>query len=216
MKYDILWENIKHIKITSLLDIGCHVGNFTNTFKSYFCLDPNKILCIDINTEYKKRILSLGYRFIGTGIGAEKKTVSVYYPLKPLHLYDPRNMGVSYYRENTEFFKDCIVSDQTVCSLDDIISDEIFDFIKIDVQGAEYDVIFGGKKTLSKAKYLLVETSTGNYNLGCKKEQETIELLSSMGFVQKAVVDEFFRNGKIEQRDILFANPNINSEGDLK
>jgi FkbM family methyltransferase len=209
MKYDILWENIKHVKITSLLDIGCHVGNFTNTFKSHLSLDPSKILCMDINTEYEKRILSLGYRFIGAGIGAEKKIVPVYYPLKPLHLYDPRNMGVSYYKESTDFFKDCTISDQAIYPLDDLILDEIFDFIKIDVQGAEYDVIFGGKKTISKAKCLLAETSTGNYNLGCKKEQETIELLNSMGFMQKAVVDEFFRDGKMEQRDILFLNKEI-------
>lgn len=203
MDYDLLLKSIDK-EVHSLLDIGCFLGNFSHFMETSFNLDKSKILCVDINESYKDTIESKGYRFIGVGLSSERKNIPVYYPINPSGLNDPRNTGVSYYKETTHHFDKCLVEMQHVVSLDELVNQETFDFVKIDVQGAEYDVIFGGRDVLKKSKYILVETSNGNYNQGCKNEIETIELLNSIGFNQKEILYEFYWNGIVEQRDILF------------
>jgi FkbM family methyltransferase len=203
MNSDLLFENIT-CEIHSLLDIGCFVGNFSTIFASKFSLDEDKILCVDINQEYKELIESKGFRFMGVGLSSHRKNVPVYYPKEPTSLHDPRNSGVSYYKENTEYFSNCLITTQEVFPLDSVTNGETFDFVKIDVQGAEYDVIEGGKELLKKSKYILVETSCGDYNLGSKEEIKTVELLNSIGFQQKVILHEAYRKGILQQRDILF------------
>jgi len=203
MNYNLLFENIES-EINSLLDIGCYIGNFSGIFTDEFNLKNTNILCIDINPAYKELIESRGFRFRAVGLSSERKNIPVYYPKNPDSLFDPRNSGVSYCRENTIFFSDCVVSSQEVFPLDEISNSETFDFIKIDVQGAEYDVIDGGKETLKKSKYVLVETSCGDYNIGSKNEEKTIELLSSLGFKEKKVLEEIYIEEVLQQRDILF------------
>jgi len=202
MNYNLLLNNVQ--KIDSLLDIGCFAGNFSFFMEQNHNINKNKILCIDINESYKETIESRGYRFIGTGLNSEKKIVPVYYPNNACGLWDSRNTGVSYYKENTIHFEDCLVKYQNVVPLDEIVIEETFDFVKIDVQGAEYDVILGGKNTLEKSKYILVETSCGDYNIGAKNEKETIEILKSIGFQQKVILDEHIIDGILQQKDILF------------
>ena len=45
--------------------------------------------------------------------------------------------------------------------LDDLVKEDNVLLVKIDVEGAEPEVLAGGKKTISKARYLLIEAHTG-------------------------------------------------------
>jgi len=195
MNYNSLIENIKE-PITTLLDIGFNQGEFSKVldsvynFKTITAFDINPNLNIDLNEKYT---------FYNLGLSDANKTVTLY--------LNPENLictGTSYYKENTTHYDNPIKIEVEVDCLDSICKNQIFDFVKIDTQGSEYDIIMGGKTVLQHSKYILVETSVGDYNEGSKKESDTVNLLNDIGFVQKQILHEFKFGNVIQQRDILF------------
>jgi len=111
--------------------------------------------------------------------------------------------GNSYYRENT-FINEDIKSllfphDKNVTSfyppenylikktrtLDSIVKEKEFpqpDLIKIDVQGAELDILKGAEETLRNTKCLIVELQHEQYNLGAPLYNVTKQYLEEKGW----------------------------------
>ena len=54
--------------------------------------------------------------------------------------------------------------------------------VKMDVQGAELDVLKGMKKTLKTVKHLILELQNVEYNKGAPLRGEVIDWLESNGF----------------------------------
>ena len=103
---------------------------------------------------------------------------------------DERNRiggGNSYYKENIEHSK-CDYSERVsieVRRLDDLVREYHLpdpDLIKIDVQGAELDVIEGAKETFSRAKSIIIELQFVEYNLGAPDYQKVADSLKEIGF----------------------------------
>ena len=67
--------------------------------------------------------------------------------------------------------------------LDDIIPDgEPVDFIKIDVEGSESDIIAGGRNTMSRAGHIMMEFVPGNYFAQHHDPEGCFNTLIDMGF----------------------------------
>ncbi len=82
-----------------------------------------------------------------------------------------------------------------------------FDLIKLDVQGAELDILKGGKKYIKKTKprYLLLETSVQQYNEGAPLAGEVISYLSKRSYNLRDVIDILYdQKGQLLQVDFLF------------
>lgn len=93
--------------------------------------------------------------------------------------------GNSYYKENTPFFTDQHKVKKVARPLDELIVEmeiPLPDLVKIDVQGAELDVLRGATKTLEKCKDIIIEMQHEEYNLGAPKVAEVTEYLNSIGF----------------------------------
>lgn len=94
--------------------------------------------------------------------------------------------GNSYYREiGTRVFPESTGRVKHAKPLDEIVKERGFpfpDLIKIDVQGAERDVLEGGMETLKKAKYLIIEMQHTEYNEGAPQYEETGQWLESLGW----------------------------------
>lgn len=56
------------------------------------------------------------------------------------------------------------------------------DLIKMDVQGAELDILYGSKEVLEKCNHLILELQHADYNIGAPKSHEVITYLESLGF----------------------------------
>ena len=86
---------------------------------------------------------------------------------------------------------------EKVCkTLDTVVRERGFpkpDFIKIDVQGAEQDVIRGALETMKSVQHLIVEMQCVHYNEGAPLVGETLPFIESLGFT--CVAPKFSDNG---------------------
>ena len=78
------------------------------------------------------------------------------------------------------------------------------DFIKIDTQGSELDIIRGGIATLNKCKYILIEISILEYNDGAPNFSEYIQTLVKLNYFPIKLIEKHYTNGILAQLDILF------------
>ena len=101
---------------------------------------------------------------------------------------NPFNLGGnSYYKENTGEFNESHIEYKTAFSLDQTVDicevPALPDLIKLDVQGAELDILKGAEKCLAHCKDIIVECQHANYNEGAPKFKEVKTFLESKGFV---------------------------------
>ena len=85
--------------------------------------------------------------------------------------------------------------------LDDLLaahSTRHFQLIKLDVQGAELDVLSGGPKALNGAEAVLLEVSFLEYNKGAPQFADVVAFMNAKGFVVFDILDCYR-----EKRDIL-------------
>jgi len=100
--------------------------------------------------------------------------------------------GNSYYRENptfspaaTKIYNDASGKKRTGMTIDSVVLKNNFplpDFVKMDVQGAEIDVLRGMTNTLKYVKHLIVELQHVEYNLGAKGVAVSTPIIQSLGF----------------------------------
>jgi FkbM family methyltransferase len=78
--------------------------------------------------------------------------------------------------------------------------------LKIDVQGAEKDVVAGGKDTLEKVEFVLMETAFTPMYIGEPSFTEMIEIMKAndFSFIRPVGFLKSPKNGEILQADILF------------
>ena len=89
-------------------------------------------------------------------------------------------------------------------TVDDLLSKRTYDLVKIDVQGAELDVLKGAKRTVQQAEVLQLELSTTEYNSGAPLAMEVMQAVHQLGFRFYEVVELHHSNGVLIQIDILF------------
>jgi FkbM family methyltransferase len=119
--------------------------------------------------------------------------------------------GNSYYKEigTQNVFPNNVYLLKNTRSLDSIVTERRFpypDLIKIDVQGAELDILKGAIDILSNTKYLIVELQHVNYNDGAPLYNETKDFLESIGW--ECIAEKFSDNGP--DADYCFRNKKLN------
>lgn len=187
----------------TMLDIGAHIGTFARDFLGVFpdcvptLIEPNPFCLADLG--------KLGFEQHGVAASSESGFAEMFLSREWL-----QSTGASFYRENTAHFRDGVILKQRVekVRLDDLFAGRKFDFVKIDTQGSELDVIRGGSQVLAQADYILVEVSLVEYNIGGAAAEAVFAKLAELGF-HCADVTEFHRlagvhNGNLLQIDVLF------------
>ena len=92
--------------------------------------------------------------------------------------------------------------------LDSIVKEKEYpypDLIKIDVQGAELDVIKGSLDVFKHTKLLIIEMQHKEYNLNAPNVNITIKYLNELGW--KCIADKFICNEF--DADYCFINTNL-------
>ena len=161
-----------------IYDIGACVTQWTKAAKQFWP-DAKYIL---FDAYDKAEFLYENYDYHIGVLGSENnKTVKFY-------TSDVHPGGNSYYREiggapNT--FPENCYTERVTKTLDTVVAERGFplpDLVKIDVQGAEKDVIAGGLNTILNCEHLIVEMQHNDYNEGAPKVNVTLPYIESLGF----------------------------------
>ena len=106
--------------------------------------------------------------------------------------------GNSYYREkgfdDGKFFPEDKFILKTTMTLDTIVRERGFplpDFVKIDSQGSEIDILQGGLQTCKNAKRMIVELQHIEYNIGARTAETSLKMIEDMGW---KCCDPLFQN----------------------
>ena len=187
----------------TLLDVGAHIGTFSLAFLQAFpeCVPT----LVEPNPFCEEALAKLPFERRMAAASDENGEAELFLTKEWL-----QSTGTSLYRENTDFFRDEVTIKRTVpkARLDDLFAGRRFDFVKIDTQGSELDVLRGGETVLRGADYILIEISLVNYNAGAAPAEAVIAQLASMGFAPVDLTD-FHRlrgvqEGGLLQIDLLF------------
>lgn len=186
----------KHIEPKNILDIGAHHGEFNHYCRHWF---PNSyILSIEGNKDCEQVLKNNNLNYLIYLLGeCNKKTI----------FYKNSNnitcTGCSIYRELS--YNDVIEEEVNIKTLDWVFGENKintdFDFVKIDTQGSEIDILRGSRNSLKNTKCFLLEVSYKPYNQNAPLEDEVIKYMDEIGFVP---VEELDGNPIIGQRDLLF------------
>lgn len=184
-------------KIKTIYDIGAHKGQWTKDMKTIF-KNSNFYLFEANESNYKQLKHKNKNSFIV--LLAEENSHKDF--------YQRGETGDSYYKQVTGYIN--VDKKKILChKLDDYIKRNQLpkpDFIKLDTQGSELDILKGSVQTLQDVRYLLVEMPIIQYNEGCPNIQDYLIFLASKKFYPVELIEKQIHKGKLVQIDILFKN----------
>lgn len=177
-----------------IYDIGASVLHWTNMSKIVWA--ESKYIAFEAmqESEFLFQEAKIDY-FIGA-LSDQKKTVDFY-----KNVENPA--GNSYFKENELYspnaihlFNESHRTPMLTYTLDEIIEKKQFpyaDFIKMDVQGAELDILKGASNALQHCNNLILELQIVEYNKGAPLRDTVIDYLNTIGFT--LVCGPFSDNG---------------------
>jgi FkbM family methyltransferase len=191
-------EFIDQNNITSLLDIGANVGNYSRTVKYFF--PQMKIMMIEANPYCEDYLSRTGIDYTIACLSDTVKEVDFF-------IQDDNDVGTgsSYYIENTKYYSQKRHMKRMTDTLDNLIGEQSFDFVKMDTQGSEIDIINGGKSVIDKSKFVSIELSLIEYNNNAPLKDEVIDFMQTIGFHPKLLVEEHYMEGNLIQEDWIFS-----------
>lgn len=171
------------IKPRVIYDIGANALEWSRTADKIW--PDSEIIAFEAMTTAQPLYSQHKFKFhIGVLSDTDNKTVKFYQN-------DLYPWGNSYYMENEqlsppgcEFNEGHAVTYQAQ-TLDSVVRDRGFpapDFIKIDVQGAEMDVLRGATECLKTCENIIIEIQHKEYNKGAPNQNEMFEFMASLGF----------------------------------
>ena len=176
----------------TVLDVGGYKGHWTRAHQRIF---PRAAFTV-IEPNPHSELQSLNARVVSEIVSAEPGTVSWYSNL---------STGDSLYKEKTRHYSSVAPTVRTTTTLDALFPTETFDFVKLDCQGAELDILKGGIKLIEGTEVLLLECSfAGEYNQGAPKFVDYMTTLDSFGFAPLDITELHHANGVLCQIDVLF------------
>lgn len=211
---NFLSELLVNNNIKNILDIGSNVGAFSNLCKSI--VNDSTIYMIEANPQCEQFLKNIGNKYYIAALSDKNKEVTFY-----INPNNPVCTGASYYKENGIAYIEANEIKLNTVLLDELLSDEniVFDFIKIDVQGSELDVIRGGKKFISEASFVLCECpytedeSVLEYNSGGCNFEQIVDEMKDLGFFNYKIIEELrvqstcnnWKSGTLVAIDVLFS-----------
>lgn len=195
----------RYITPERAIDIGAHVGNFTK--KLYYNFPKCSIVMVEANPHCESNLRLLGKPYEIVALSNKTGYANLY-----VETINPVATGASLYKENTDWYAEGKYETITVPTktLDECnyFEGQPIDFIKIDVQGSELDILNGGENTIKNTEYVLIEASLVEYNQGAPLVGDIVDKMKEYGFYILDIVEyhsfAHLYGGAIFQLDILF------------
>ena len=194
---------VSGIPINVIWDVGAFKGEWTKETRKYF---PNtQIIMFEPNTQHNEYLNKINAEYHNVILGKVDGEVT---------FYSHGGTGDSIYPEfdetlqpRSEFRK---VKSRTIDSIVDT-SEHIPapDFLKLDVQGGEIDVLMGAVKTIKSINVILLECPIVNYNWGSPNIHEYLDFMFVNNFVPFFVTEVHRLQQIVTQIDIAFISEKL-------
>jgi FkbM family methyltransferase len=169
-----LADNYGH-SVSVVLDVGANTGEWSNDFKLYF---PNaSFFLIEGNEDLTKVLQERGFPFHIGLVGNEARDVTFFKSASRA------GTGNSIFKEQGWNNAQSVVA--KMLPIDSIVQEHHvgpFDFVKLDVQGAELMALQGAVHTLKTVETVTVEMSVMNFNHGGVLFFGLLDSLYKLGF----------------------------------
>jgi FkbM family methyltransferase len=182
----------------TIIDVGAYEGDWASFIHNIF--PKSNIILIEAQKEKKPQLEELDipvtdiYIEVLSNLGG--KSVDFY----------QHETGSSYYRENVDV--QIPKNKRQTTTLDETIGTTKINegLLKLDVQGAELDILKGAKRTLESIEAVYLECSLVNYNLGAPLIEDVISYMRKQGFTPYRIGGYHYWGNQLSQIDLLFVD----------
>ena len=198
------------MQLNIVYDIGARVGLWTKLIKT--ALPSAKFICFEADDKCKNALEK----------SSDKALICVLSDTnRQLQFYRGTGTGDSYYLENSPFFKGVVPETIAAKTLESICIENKLpspDFIKIDTQGSELDILKGGGEFLNNVKLVYLEISILPCNRDAPLISTYIEQLLDYGFIPLRITEQIKVQWALVQVDILFIKKELGNKyfGDVR
>jgi FkbM family methyltransferase len=190
----------------SCIDVGAYRGDWTRTFKAEF--PDSRVLMVEAQKSRHDKLAAVA-RELGGNVQVETALLgstdgeSVDFTVM--------NTGSSVFPEASPYPRR--TEKQVIQSLDSVAERTGFldvDFLKLDVQGYELEILKGATRVLPNVQVVLLEVSLVAVNSGCPLVGEVMSFMSTAGFRLFDFCSQTRRkDGVLWQTDFLFLNNDV-------
>ena len=190
----------------AIYDVGAYHGGWTKAARKVF--PASNYVLFEANADNVPKLRETGEKFFNAVLSGQDGVVTEFYL--------PKNAvatGASLYKEQTTHYDgdNLRIESVTTRRLDALAAEHKLpppDIIKLDVQGAELDVLAGAGALLANTSAIIAELSFLSYNDAAPLIADVIAGIDQLGF-KCADICEVHKTaaGSVLQADFLFASP---------
>ena len=189
----------RSINPTGFIDAGAHFGETNDIIKSVY---PNiRIVSFEANPNCEPMLKQKGIEYLIAFLGKETTEGILFY----INPKDVTSTGCSAFLELSEHFDEFHSIVVPTYRLDEVVPKEAkLDFLKMDVQGAELDILDGATKLLPSIKWVYLEISFIPCNDKAPLFGEVFDYLRNKGYRLSDLCDPTWVGNKLIQCNFLF------------
>lgn len=191
---------LEGLELEIVFDVGAYKGMWSNNLLKY--VSPSaKFYLFEPNRSHKSNQERERFKYFNCLLWSKDG--------EEIPFYSNSSTGDSVYKEVGEIYKNVIPQLVKTRTLDSLIQEHRLpqpDFIKLDTQGAELDILKGSKKALELTKLLVIELPVVVYNEKSPTMSEVLDYLDQANFIPIGITEIHIRKKVLVQVDIAFIN----------
>lgn len=189
---------VRGLGIKTVYDVGACVGRWTQMMKQGVLFDADFFM-FEGNTAYKDMLIQQNH-FVHIGVLSNPGREFV-------NFYNGGDTGDSYYKETTNHYDNRQSINLPCRTLDSVIEEHnlpLPQFLKIDTQGSELDILAGAEKVIQYTDLVYLECPIIEFNYQAPSISDYLNFMSSKGFCPIDIFEIHRAEEILLQIDIMF------------